>query len=48
MLLDLWQIENLQQIWIYVCAASCLYFAVTAVLFFRTQQKEEVLQEEIA
>ena len=48
MLLDLWPIEKLQQIWIYVCAASCLYFAVTAVLFFRTQQKEEVLQEEIA
>jgi hypothetical protein len=46
MMLDLWQIEKLQQIWIFVCAGSMVYFAVSAVLFFRkTEQKEEVLQE---
>ncbi|MBY6037400.1 AmiS/UreI family transporter [Fictibacillus nanhaiensis] len=44
MLLDLWQIAELQQIWLYVCIVSSLYFGVEAVLFFKAK-KEEVLQE---
>jgi hypothetical protein len=44
MLLDMWQIAKLQQIWIFVCAASFVYFAVEAILFFK-DRKQEQLQE---
>ncbi|MFD1359355.1 AmiS/UreI family transporter [Fictibacillus halophilus] len=44
MLLDMWQIAKLQQIWIYVCVASSVYFAVEAILFFKGR-KQEQLQE---
>ncbi|OOE14777.1 AmiS/UreI family transporter [Fictibacillus arsenicus] len=46
MLLDMWQIVKLQQLWIYICLASFLYFAVEAILFFKGK-KEEQLQEVI-
>jgi putative amide transporter protein len=44
MLLDMWQIAKLQQLWIYVCLASFVYFAVEAILFFKGR-KQEQLQE---
>jgi putative amide transporter protein len=44
MLLDIWQVAKLQQIWIYVCLASSVYFAVEAILFFKGR-KQEQLQE---
>lgn len=44
MLLDMWQVAKLQQIWIYVCVASSVYFAVEAILFFKGR-KQEQLQE---
>jgi putative amide transporter protein len=43
MLLDMWQSTKLQQLWMYVCMASLFYFAVEAVLFFKT--RKEILQE---
>jgi putative amide transporter protein len=44
MLLDMWQVAKLQQMWIYVCLASSVYFAVEAILFFKGR-KQEQLQE---
>jgi putative amide transporter protein len=44
MLLDMWQVAKLQQIWIYVCLASSVYFAVEAILYFKGR-KQEQLQE---
>jgi putative amide transporter protein len=45
MLLDMWPIAKLQQIWTYVCVASMVYFVVEALLFVKSTKKEELLQE---
>lgn len=45
MLLDMWPIAKLQQIWTYVCVASLVYFVVEALLFVKSTKKEELLQE---
>jgi putative amide transporter protein len=44
MMLDMWPVAKLQQIWIYVCLASSVYFTVEAILFFKGR-KQEQLQE---
>jgi putative amide transporter protein len=44
MLLDIWQIAKLQNIWLLICSASSIYFAVEAVSFFKAK-KGQKLQE---
>ncbi len=45
MLLDMWQIAKLQEIWTYVCVGSMVYFIVEAILFVKTVKKEKLVEE---
>ncbi|MFG6495997.1 AmiS/UreI family transporter [Fictibacillus sp. UD] len=45
MLLDMWQIAKLQEIWTYVCVGSLVYFAIEAVLFAKSVKKEKLVEK---